>query len=108
MRLSEGDKKSIIEGVSTQVNRRFPFELYLVGSRTQDHTRGGDIDLLLVLSSANDSALLRNEKENFLNEIKKRIGDCRVDLTITDPETLKTQPVQSLMMKTAILLTAFS
>lgn len=69
------------------------YELFLYGSRTQDHLKGGDIDLLLLTSS--DGTKLFSEKElDILVFLKKQssIGDRKIDLKAATREELLTEP----------------
>jgi uncharacterized protein len=79
MRISSFERQAIrtvFERVSPSDSK-----IYLFGSRTNDKKKGGDIDLLLVFSS-ND---IKNsfKRLDFLVEIKKLIGERRIDLTIS-------------------------
>ena len=80
------------------------YELYLVGSRTDDSALGGDIDLLVRADTASQEAAIRQVKERILNKIKAAIGDQRVDLTIASAERVDSDPVLAHMMITAIRL----
>ncbi len=54
----------------------------LFGSRTEDNKKGGDIDLLIKCSSTISRAELYQMKLKFLVQLKKRIGDQRIDIII--------------------------
>jgi len=80
MRLLEDEKSSII----TSVERYLPEKnasLFLFGSRTDENRRGGDIDLLLVVNDKVKSKL-KQSRARILVDIKKGIGERRIDLTI--------------------------
>ena len=84
-------KKEQVEGIVLSLN---PFignecaELRLYGSRVNDELKGGDIDLLLLIEEPNLTNELRGEKHSILAAIKKRLGDQKIDLLITDKSTL--------------------
>ena len=50
-------------------------ELYLYGSRLHDELKGGDIDLILVCDSTENTEKLNNSKIDILRAIKDRIGE---------------------------------
>jgi predicted nucleotidyltransferase len=55
-------------------------EIYLFGSRVNDDLKGGDIDLYI--SNHNVTNILER-KLKFLVELKKKIGDQKIDLIIS-------------------------
>ena len=57
-------------------------ELILFGSRADDSLKGGDIDLLLKISSLPRARALRQQAHEILAAIKKRVGEQRIDLSI--------------------------
>ena len=59
-------------------------ELYLYGSRLHDELKGGDIDLILVCDSTENTEKLNNSKIDILRAIKDRIGERRIDLLIAE------------------------
>lgn len=80
-------------------------EIYLVGSRTKNSIKGGDIDLLVLVSSEKKPELL-SQKLKIINEIqkKKSIDDTKVDLIIASPEDLTKDPFVVTLSKTKIKL----
>jgi hypothetical protein len=72
-------------------------ELRLCGSRANPLLLGGDIDLLLIATSAEHQCQLLARKHYLLSEIKARIGDQRVDLTITTHQAIAANPVLQAM-----------
>ncbi|WP_367027032.1 nucleotidyltransferase domain-containing protein [Methylococcus sp. ANG] len=56
-------------------------EVWLFGSRTDDHRRGGDIDLLIRPAGAPPKASVV-EKLRFLGLLERRIGERKVDVVI--------------------------
>jgi len=80
MRLSDKELTSI-KAVTKQVFGENAM-VTLFGSRIEDGKRGGDIDLLIQC----DKTISRDEiyqlKLKFLVELKKRIGDQKIDVII--------------------------
>lgn len=87
MRLTEKETKSISSlakdffGTNAQVK--------LFGSRVDDQKRGGDIDLLVIVPSA-DLKKAKSLKYKFIYELQGFIGEQRIDLIITTNERMKT------------------
>ena len=78
MRLKPSDQKKITKtllGFLPEKSR-----IYLFGSRTRDEARGGDIDLLCVLSSSDLVSEIKKKKREALEVLKKDVGDRRIDL----------------------------
>ncbi len=69
-----------------------PYKLYLYGSRTQDHLKGGDIDLLIVTTQAGVD-LFNHAELDLLVQIKKQpaIGQRRIDLKAVTQLDLETK-----------------
>ena len=62
-------------------------EVFLFGSRTDDTSRGGDIDLFITGVKDEENLNISN-KIRFLAELKKKIGDQKIDV-ILDKESLR-------------------
>jgi len=61
-------------------------EIYLFGSRVDDSSRGGDIDLYFVLK---DHSNLFNKKIKFLSRVKRVLGEQKIDVVFNiDKERL--------------------
>jgi uncharacterized protein len=56
--------------------------VFLFGSRTDDLKKGGDIDLFV--QKGNEAALTVEAKIHFLTELKKQIGDRKIDVVFDD------------------------
>ena len=97
MRLSQHQRDSItsVLGAHGQV--------FLYGSRTQDHLKGGDIDLLLVVKPE-DFQELRSKKHKLLIEIESKIGEQKIDLTLSTRTMLTQDPFLVEIQKNAVLL----
>lgn len=66
-----------------------PVKIYLFGSRTDSVKRGGDIDLLIIISDK-DFQSLAAKKHYLLAEIKTLIGDQKIDITIISKNKIST------------------
>lgn len=76
MRLSERE----IEAIRRSFRETFESgALYLFGSRVDDTKKGGDIDLYVVPDRYEDLAM---KKVAFLAELKRRIGEQKIDVVI--------------------------
>lgn len=83
MRLSEFQ----IETINKLAKKHFGQDatVFLFGSRTDDHKRGGDIDLLV--RNTNESGLTVESKIKFLTELKRQIGDQKIDMVFDNAVT---------------------
>ncbi len=54
-------------------------EIYLFGSRLDDKAKGGDIDLFI---RGCEKEKIKEKKIKFLVELKKQIGDQKIDVVI--------------------------
>jgi predicted nucleotidyltransferase len=61
--------------------------VYLFGSRTDENKKGGDIDLMI--SNVNEEMLTIEAKVHFLAELKKNIGDRKIDVIFDDSNCRK-------------------
>lgn len=97
--------KSEIEGIINALSLAPPYaKLYLYGSRTNPSLHGGDIDLLLVVQHQAQKEMLSLKKHYLIANIKKAIGDQRIDLSIAAEADIETDPFLSLIWPKAILL----
>jgi len=80
MRLSDKELTSI-KAVTQQVFGENAV-VTLFGSRIEDGKRGGDIDLLIKCNTAFSRDEVYQLKLKFLVELKKRIGDQKIDVII--------------------------
>ena len=80
MRLSKKEKKTILE-IIRQSDPDAHIRLF--GSRTDDKSRGGDIDLLII-----SKKLKYRDKLIVRYRLKEKLGDRKIDLIITPkPDT---------------------
>jgi len=79
MRLSSAQ----IEAIKQEVEHFFgaQAEVWLFGSRVDDKQRGGDVDLF-VKSGLRDAEQLAAARFAFLAQLKRRIGDGKIDLVL--------------------------
>lgn len=73
-------------------------QIYLLGSRTDTSLKGGDIDLLVL-----STALTLTEKIDILIEIKRQIGEQKVDLLLATPSQAQSDPFLVEVLKKAVL-----
>ncbi len=102
MRISNKEIASIIQALTPHITE--PSTLYLYGSRVDDERHGGDIDLL-VLTSKNECDKLMIKKHIMLCDIKEKIGDQKIDLTIANKDGKYQDPFLKIILEKAILLT---
>jgi len=81
-------QRNIIENTAF---RHFGSEVrvYLFGSRARDDKKGGDIDLLLEQVSDDDASTTK--KISFLTDLKKSLGDRKIDVILKSPSTPDTE-----------------
>jgi len=82
-------------------------ELRLFGSRVDDSLKGGDIDLLLIVSNDNDRDQVVYNKHYILADMKTNIGDQKIDLKITTEHELKTDPFLKSIYPSSLQLKVF-
>ena len=91
MRISDKQKLAIID-----VLRNFelkPAKIYLFGSRTQDHLKGGDLDLLLIVEPTCKNQII-TQKMKIQDKIMghPNIDEMKTDLIIATEEELESDP----------------
>mgnify|MGYP000917377882 FL=1 len=73
-------KQYEIDAIQTTFKEVFKSgKIYLIGSRTDDDKKGGDIDLYIVPVQIDELAL---KKIDFLVKLKRAIGEQRIDVVI--------------------------
>lgn len=101
MRLSNDEQATIINTIQSHATGSF--ELYLHGSRVDDTRKGGDIDLLLLAPDQEKDHFQRN-KHIILSDIKEKIGDQKIDLTISSSNQKTLDPFVKIALKHAAQL----
>ena len=88
MRLNENDKTEIKTVTKSVFGENASVVLF--GSRTEDSKKGGDIDLFITYSETISRDELYQLKLKFLVQLKKRIGDQKIDILIDGGEANNT------------------
>ncbi len=101
MRISAQDRRSILQALHPYISE--PSTLYLYGSRVDDQRRGGDIDLLLLTSQRQRNQLIQ-KKHILLCDIKEKIGEQKIDLTIAKENDKDQDPFLKSILSKAIIL----
>jgi len=96
MRLSRSERQQIKAAVAAL---DADAKVYLYGSRVDDSLRGGDIDLLVV-----SDILDFSDKITLLADIKSRIGEQKIDLSIKKEAELEEDAFVRSLLLAAILL----
>ena len=102
MRLSPSEIRALVDVMATFVGG-LEAELYLFGSRTNDKLKGGDIDLLLLVPSI-DERKLNSRRHVILAQLKKHLGDRKIDLTISAKEKASSEPFLIEALRSAVSL----
>lgn len=92
MRLTDQQKSDILKAIKRFLPQGQKAQVYLFGSRTQDHLKGGDIDLIILMPNDQQAQLLMVDDYKITAEIKKQksIDDQKVDLKIIGPSEKNT------------------
>jgi predicted nucleotidyltransferase len=77
--------------------------MYLFGSRVDPEKKGGDIDLLMVVTEADLKTMLL-DKHHLLLAIKSKIGEQKIDLIITTEEKIAKDEFLKSLIPSCILL----
>jgi uncharacterized protein len=97
-----------ISAQNQQVIRQTAIEVFgpsvrvrVFGSRINDNSKGGDIDLLV------ESALPINDSNRkslvLVAKLQMQLGDQPIDVLVIDPDTIR-QPIHEMAMQTGITL----
>lgn len=76
-----------IESIHMLAKKHFGHEttVFLFGSRMDDQQRGGDIDLFI--QNNKEEYLTLQAKVNYLAELKRKIGDRKIDVVFDNENT---------------------
>ena len=115
MRLSEKEISNIVTALgffitselNEQTGQNEQAELRLYGSRVDDKAKGGDIDLLLIVTTQEFVAKLIYNKPEILVAIKKLLGERRIDLKIATFSAIAEDPFLKIIFPQSILLHKF-
>jgi hypothetical protein len=103
MRLTDAQVHALINGLTPFIHGA-RVELRLYGSRVHDHMKGGDIDLLILTEQAGVADSLMELKHVLLSNMKKFIGDQKIDLKIVAQEDVATDSFLKMVLPSSILL----
>ena len=76
---------------------------YLVGSRVDDHKRGGDIDLLIETEETDVMRIVKTELA-FMVKLQMQLGEQKIDVLVDYPSRKVTPPIFEVAKQTGILL----
>ena len=91
MRITEHETTAI-RRVTTEV-AGVDAGVLLFGSRTRDDLRGGDIDLLIELSTSGLDKLTVSLRT--VARLQQLIGERKIDVLVTDPQTTETPLIRA-------------
>ena len=103
MRLSKTQIHNIVQGISPFIQNT-KAELRLFGSRVDDHAKGGDIDLLLIVWGQEALKHMLDVKYRMLSHIKKYMEDRKIDITIALFAQIPLDPFLTSIFSTSIIV----
>lgn len=106
MRLSDEERAGILRAIATVLPDA---QVYLYGSRVQNHLRGGDIDLLILFNDTAPDATaaplnIFDTKINLAVALERELGERRIDITLASPENLAQDAFLQTIWPTAVPL----
>jgi hypothetical protein len=102
MRLKPKEITAITTAFKTEIGF-CSFHLYLFGSRTDDHKKGGDIDLLVIVPDSNKQKVIPL-KIKILNHIFDKIPEQKIDITVAGESEITNDIFLQSILPAAILL----
>jgi predicted nucleotidyltransferase len=78
-------------------------QVWLFGSRVNDETRGGDIDLYIEPQIQKSSDLI-TAKLQFLRDVHKKLGEQKIDVVLRRADSSVDLPVYRIAKQTGMLL----
>lgn len=99
MRLSDEERSAIKRAVQEHFGP--DARVYLFGSRADDQTRGGDIDLYV--ESELEGEELLEAKLRAMSQIQFRIGERKIDMVASSPEA-EAKPIVKIAKETGVPL----
>lgn len=103
MRISQAEINQLILALTPFVKEN-EAELRLYGSRIHDHLKGGDFDLLLLIKPETAAEALNLQKHHILANIKKMLGDRKIDLLIAPHEETSSHTFLNLIYPESVIL----
>lgn len=79
-------------------------KLWLFGSRVDNHQKGGDIDLYIE-TQYDDFMTIAERKIQFIVDLKKEMGDQKIDVIVNPISLKQTQLIFQEARKNGVLLT---
>lgn len=104
MRLSQNQINAFIKSITKFLNTNEKIELRLFGSRIDDTSKGGDIDLLIITENKGTSANLRQLKYSILANIFTQIEEEKIDLTIVCREDISSDSFIESIYPSSVLI----
>lgn len=93
MRITPQERQAIVQAVHFVDPQA---QIYLYGSRADDNTLGGDIDILLI----SDKIKLMSKLDILVN-LRRHLGDRKIDLAVYPDAS---EPFAKIALETGILL----
>ena len=78
--------------------------LFLFGSRTKDHLKGGDIDLALIIEDKGVYQTLKSNKHKLMSALHQALGERKIDLRLVLEGTEHADPFLKAILPEAIEL----
>ena len=102
MRLSKKEVQTLTSAFASCL-AGIEYTLYLFGSRIDDLKKGGDIDLLCVVSSEEKENVI-NMKSRIRRDMFRIIPEQKIDITVATKEELKTDEFLQSVLNQAVIL----
>jgi predicted nucleotidyltransferase len=93
MRLTDKEIEGMVQAVRALDQNA---KIFLFGSRVHGHLTGGDIDLLVL-----SDTLSFSDKVSLLVNLKKELGDQRIDLLIKPHQAISGDPFVESILRSA-------
>lgn len=103
MRLTQSEIAGIVLAITSFLNGKNA-ELRLYGSRVNDNLKGGDIDLLLIVDYEGFAETIKLQKHMLLSEIKKQLGDRKIDVLIVSRDTMESDVFFTMIYPESVIL----
>jgi len=103
MRITSVELQSIIRAINNHLTLT-QAQLRLYGSRVRDEARGGDIDLLLVVSNETQYQAFIQSKVSLLAEMKTLLGDQKIDFTAVKRDKITEDPFIHLIFDGSVII----
>lgn len=103
MRIISSEIKALVLAISPFLEGNNA-ELRLYGSRVKDNLKGGDLDILLLVENENLAHKIKMKQHYVLYEIKKRLGDRKIDLLIAARDAILHDAFLNLIFPESVVL----